>query len=210
MGQIKVTKTSIEGLCIIEPTVHSDDRGYFMETYNQKDMGEAGLNMTFVQDNLSVSAKGVLRGLHFQRHHPQGKLVQVIKGIVFDVAVDLRVGSKSYGNWYGTELSGDNKKQCYIPEGFAHGYLVLSNEAILCYKCTDFYHPGDEAGVAWNDPEIGIIWPGVIGTYPGNASASRYALEDGDPLIMSDRDQKWPNLSSQREKYEDCSINVDL
>ncbi len=197
MGQIKVTKTPIEGLYIIEPTVHSDERGYFMETYNQNDMHEVGLDMVFVQDNQSMSAKGVLRGLHFQREHPQGKLVRVIKGIVFDVAVDLRDESKTYGNWYGIELSEDNKKQCYIPGGFAHGYLVFSEEARLCYKCTDFYHPGDEAGIAWNDPDIGILWPGVVGTYPGNASAAGYTLEDGSPLLLSDRDQKWPKLNDK-------------
>ncbi len=197
MGQIKVTKTPIEGLCIIEPAVHFDDRGYFMETYNQDDMRKAGMNMVFVQDNQSMSAKGVLRGLHFQKEHPQGKLVRVIKGAVFDVAVDLRMGSKTYGSWYGIELSAGNKKQCYIPEGFAHGYLVLSDEAELCYKCTDFYHPGDEAGIAWNDPDVGIIWPGVLGTYPGDARVAGYTLADGDTLIMSDKDQKWPKLESK-------------
>ncbi len=194
MGQVKVTKTPIEGLCIIEPIVYSDDRGYFMETYNQKDMRKAGLDLNFVQDNQSGSVKGVLRGLHFQKEHPQGKLVRVIKGIVFDVAVDLRVESETYGNWYGTDLSEENKKQYYIPEGFAHGYLVLSDEAELCYKCTDFYYPGDEAGVAWNDPEIGIVWPGVTGTYSGNASAAGYTLEDGHPLVLNARDQRWPGL----------------
>lgn len=159
MGQIKVTKTHIDGLCIIEPAVHGDSRGYFMETYNQKDMEEAGLNMVFVQDNQSMSTKGVLRGLHFQKQFPQGKLVRVIKGCVFDVAVDLRKGSETFGKWFGIELSEENKKQFYIPEGFAHGFLVLSDTAEFCYKCTDFYHPGDEGGLIWNDPDVGIEWP---------------------------------------------------
>ena len=142
MGQIKVTKAPIEGLYIIEPAVHGDSRGYFMETYNQKDMEENGLNMVFVQDNQSMSTKGVLRGLHFQKEFPQGKLVRVIKGAVYDVAVDLRSGSETYGKWYGVELTEENKKQFYISEGFAHGFLVLSDTAEFCYKVTDFYHPG--------------------------------------------------------------------
>ena len=147
MGQIQVEKNAggIEGLCVITPTVHGDARGYFMETYNQKDMEEAGLTMQFVQDNQSASSKGVLRGLHFQKQYPQGKLVRVIKGCVFDVAVDLRENSQTYGKWFGVELSEENKKQFYIPEGFAHGFLVLSDTAEFCYKCTDFYHPNDEA-----------------------------------------------------------------
>ncbi len=194
MGQIKVTKTPIEGLCVIEPTVHLDDRGYFMETYNQNDMREVGLDLVFVQDNQSMSTKGVLRGLHFQKQYPQGKLVRVIKGSVFDVAVDLRAESETYGQWFGVELSEENKKQFYIPEGFAHGYLVLSDVAEFCYKCTDFYHPGDEGGVAWNDPEIGIKWPGVVGTYPGDASAKGYTMEDGTALKLSEKDQKWLGL----------------
>ena len=146
MGQIKVTKAPIEGLYVIEPTVHGDDRGYFMETYNLNDMKEAGLDMNFVQDNQSMSTKGVLRGLHFQKKYPQGKLVRAIKGRVFDVAVDLRSDSETYGQWYGVELTEENKKQFYISEGFAHGFLVLSDTAEFCYKCTDFYHPGDEGG----------------------------------------------------------------
>lgn len=196
MGQIKVDKNvgGIQGLCIIEPAVHGDYRGYFMETYNQKDMQEAGLEMVFVQDNQSSSVQGVLRGLHFQKQYPQGKLVRVIKGTVFDVAVDLRSNSETYGKWYGVELSEDNKKQFYIPEGFAHGFLVLSDMAEFCYKCTDFYHPGDEGGLAWNDPEIGIVWPKLSGEYKGTASAEGYALEDGSPLVMSEKDQKWHGL----------------
>lgn len=194
MGQIKVTKAPIEGLYVIEPTVHGDSRGYFMETYNQNDMHEAALNMVFVQDNQSMSTKGVLRGLHFQKEFPQGKLVRVIKGAVFDVAVDLRAGSETYGKWYGVELTEENKKQFYISEGFAHGFLVLSETAEFCYKVTDFYHPGDEGGLAWNDPEIGIKWPQLEGTYLGSADASGYHLEDGTALNLSDKDQKWLGL----------------
>jgi dTDP-4-dehydrorhamnose 3,5-epimerase len=191
MGQIKVTKCPIEGLYIIEPAVHGDNRGYFMETYNQRDMQENGLNMVFVQDNQSMSVKGVLRGLHFQKQYPQGKLVRVIKGRVFDVAVDLRAGSETYGKWYGVELTEENKKQFYISEGFAHGFLVLSDTAEFCYKVTDFYHPGDEGGLAWNDPAIGIQWPELMGQYQGSASADGYTLADGTPLNLSDKDQKW-------------------
>ena len=196
MAQIKVTRCPIGGLYIIEPAVHGDKRGYFMETYNQKDMQECGLNMVFVQDNQSMSVKGVLRGLHFQKKFPQGKLVRVIKGSVFDVAVDLRFGSKTYGQWFGVELTEENKKQFYISEGFAHGFLVLSDEAEFCYKVTDFYHPGDEGGLAWNDPAIGIKWPQLIGEYPGNADASGYKLEDGTALNLSDKDQKWETLEN--------------
>ena len=195
MGQIKITKVPIEGLYIVEPAIHGDSRGYFMETYNQRDMQEAGLSMNLVQDNQSMSVKGVLRGLHFQKEHPQGKLVRVIRGRVFDVAVDLRKDSPTFGKWHGIELSEENKKQFYIPEGFAHGFLVLSDTAEFCYKCTDFYHPGDEGGLAWNDPAIGIQWPGVTGEYPGNASAEGYTLEDGTPLNLSDKDQRWGSLN---------------
>lgn len=194
MGQIKVSKCKIEGLYIIEPTVHGDERGYFMETYNQNDMYEAGLDMVFVQDNQSKSKKGVLRGLHFQKQYPQGKLVRVIKGKVFDVAVDLREGSKTYGQWYGIELSEENKKQFYISEGFAHGFLVLSDEAEFCYKCTDFYHPGDEGGVAWNDPDIGVKWPDLEGTFQGVALGKGYSLKDGTPISLSEKDQRQPLL----------------
>ena len=194
MGQIKVTKAPIEGLYVIEPSVHGDARGYFMETYNQKDMHEAGLDMVFVQDNQSMSTKGVLRGLHFQKQYPQGKLVRVIKGSVYDVAVDLREGSPTYGQYYGVELTEENKKQFYISEGFAHGFLVLSDVAEFCYKVTDFWHPGDESGLAWNDPEINIQWPQLRGTYPGSASAEGSTLEDGTPLNLSDKDQKWLGL----------------
>lgn len=178
MGQIKVTKCDIEGLVIIEPKVFPDSRGYFMETYNQNDMHEAGLDMVFVQDNQSMSTKGVLRGLHRQLNYPQGKLVRVVRGTVFDVAVDLREGSKTYGKWHGVELSAENKKQFYIPEGFAHGFLVLSDEAEFCYKVTDFYHPGDELGIMWNDPDIGVEWP----------------IPEGMEINLSEKDKNWPRL----------------
>lgn len=159
MGQFKFTETEIEGLYIIEPKVFEDNRGYFMETYNYEDFKKAELDMIFVQDNQSKSKKGVLRGLHFQKKHPQGKLVRVISGEVFDVAVDLRNGSKTYGKWVGVTLSAVNKKQFYIPEGFAHGFLVISDEAEFTYKCTEYYHPEDEGGIKWDDPNIGVEWP---------------------------------------------------
>lgn len=193
MGQIHVEKNvgGIEGLCVITPAVHGDARGYFMETYSQRDMEEAGIRSAFVQDNQSMSTKGVLRGLHFQKQYSQTKLVRVIKGSVFDVAVDLRADSQSYGKWYGIELTEENKKQFLIPKGFAHGFLVLSDTAEFCYKCDDFYHPGDEGGLAWNDPEIGIEWPQLTGEYPGSAKAEGYKLMDGTPLNLSEKDQKW-------------------
>lgn len=196
MGQITVEKNvgGINGLCVITPVVHGDDRGYFMETYNKKDMEEAGLTMEFVQDNQSSSTKGVLRGLHFQKEFPQGKLVRVVRGSVFDVAVDLRSNSETYGKWFGVELTEENKKQFYIPEGFAHGFLVLSDMAEFCYKCTDFYHPGDEGGMAWNDPEIGIEWPEVTGEYKGTPSAEGYTLQDRTKLNLSEKDQKWASF----------------
>ncbi len=194
MGQIKVSTLPIKGLYVIEPTVHGDSRGYFMETYNQRDMAEAGLDAAFVQDNQSMSTKGVLRGLHYQINHPQGKLVRVIKGRVFDVAVDLRKGSETYRKWFGVELSEENKKQFYISPGFAHGFLVLSDVAEFCYKCTDFYHPNDEGGLAWNDPAIGIEWPQVIGEYHGTASPDGYSLSDGTPLLISEKDQRWNTI----------------
>ena len=194
MGQIKVTKGPIEGLYVIEPTVHGDSRGYFIETYNQRDFVEAGLTMRFVQDNQSLSTKGVLRGLHYQKQYPQGKLVRVVRGSVFDVAVDLRTGSPTYGQWFGQMLSEENKKQFYISEGFAHGFLVLSDVAEFCYKTTDFYRPEDEAGLAWNDPEIGIQWPGLLGEYHGTASGAGYTFADGTPLKLSEKDTKLPGI----------------
>lgn len=198
MGQIKVEKNvgGIEGLCVIEPAVHGDSRGYFMETYSQRDMEEAGIDICFVQDNQSCSVKGVLRGLHFQKQYPQTKLVRVIKGRVFDAAVDLRKNSDTYGKWYGIELTEENKKQFLIPKGFAHGFLVLSDIAEFCYKCDDFYHANDEGGLAWNDPEIGVEWPEVVGEYNGTASAESYRLSDGTRLNLSDKDQLWETLEN--------------
>lgn len=177
--QIKVEHNvgGIEGLCVITPAVHGDNRGYFMETYSQRDMEEAGIDITFVQDNQSMSTKGVLRGLHFQKQYSQTKLVRVIKGSVFDVAVDLRPGSATYGKWYGEILTEENKKQFLIPKNFAHGFLVLSDVAEFCYKCDDFYHANDEGGLAFDDPEIGIVWPEV-----------------DVPLNMSEKDKCWPTL----------------
>lgn len=180
MGQIKVEKNvgEIEGLCVITPTVHGDRRGYFCETYNKHDMEEAGLFYDFIQDNQSASTYGVLRGLHRQVNHPQVKLVRVIKGRVFDVAVDLRSGSPTYLKWYGIELTEENKKQFLIPEGFAHGFLVLSETAEFCYKVNDLYHPEDESGIAWNDPTINVKWP----------------IEEGMEIILSEKDKKWKQI----------------
>ena len=173
MGQFQFTKTGIEGLVVVEPKVFGDNRGYFMETYNYNDFKAAGLDMVFVQDNQSKSKKGVLRGLHFQKKNPQGKLVRVVSGEVYDVAVDLRKGSDTYGKWYGVLLSAENKKQFYVAEGFAHGFVVMSETAEFVYKCTRFYDPSDEGGLMWNDPEIGIDWP-----VPENAE-----------LLLSEKDQ---------------------
>ncbi|AOR24773.1 dTDP-4-dehydrorhamnose 3,5-epimerase [Clostridium taeniosporum] len=178
MGNFNINETKISGLYVIEPEVFKDERGYFMETYNKKPFLKAGLDMNFVQDNESKSTKGVLRGLHFQKEHSQGKLVRVIKGEVFDVAVDLRYGSPTFGKWESIILSETNKKQFYIPEGFAHGFLVLSDEAIFNYKCTDFYAPGDEGGIMWNDPDINIKWP----------------LEKIEKLIISEKDKVYPQF----------------
>ena len=181
MGQILIEKNvaNIEGLCVITPKVYGDNRGYFYESYNKNDLVKNGINIDFVQDNQSMSTKGVLRGLHFQINYPQTKLVRVIKGSVFDVAVDIRDNSKTFGKWHGEFLSDANKKQFLIPKGFAHGFLVLSDVAEFCYKCDDFYHPDDEGGIAWNDPEINISWP-----------------EIDVELILSDKDKKWPGLSA--------------
>jgi dTDP-4-dehydrorhamnose 3,5-epimerase len=184
MGKISVETCEIEGLKIITPTVFGDNRGYFMETYNYNDFKEAGITQTFVQDNQSASKKGVLRGLHFQIEYPQDKLVRVIKGRVFDVAVDLRKGSATFGKWHGVELTEDNKKQFFIPKGFAHGFLVLSDYAEFCYKCTDFYHPNDEGGLAYNDPAIGVEWP----------------MEEGMELILSDKDKLWGGLEEYKKE----------
>jgi dTDP-4-dehydrorhamnose 3,5-epimerase len=177
MGKITVETCEIEGLKIITPRVFPDARGYFMETYNQNDFMEAGIDTIFVQDNQSASSKGVLRGLHFQINHPQDKLVRVIKGEVFDVAVDLRADSKTYGKWFGVLLSEENKKQFYIPKNFAHGYFVVSEYAEFAYKCSEFYHPNDEGGILYNAKEIGVEWP----------------LGDISPKL-SEKDAKWGGL----------------
>ena len=190
MGKITVEDCTvdgvvIEGLKVITPTVFGDDRGYFVETYNENDMKAAGMDYTFVQDNQSASKKGVLRGLHFQKEFPQDKLVRVISGEVFDVAVDLREGSATFGKWYGVRLSAENKKQFMIPKNFAHGFIVLSDYAEFCYKCTDFYHPNDEGGLLWKDPEIGVDWPMPEG------------MTEAD-LTLSDKDQKWDGIAAYK------------
>ncbi|MBP9995728.1 MAG: dTDP-4-dehydrorhamnose 3,5-epimerase [Lachnospiraceae bacterium] len=184
MGKISVETCEIEGLKVITPTVFGDNRGYFMETYNYNDFKEAGIAEVFVQDNQSASKKGVLRGLHFQKEYPQDKLVRVIKGEVYDVAVDLRPGSATFGKWFGVHLSEENKKQFFIPKNFAHGFLVLSDYAEFCYKCTDFYHPDDEGGLAYDDPTIGVEWP----------------IEDGMELIMSEKDTKWNGIEEYKKE----------
>ena len=183
MGQITVTTCGIEGLKVIEPKVFGDARGYFFESYNYKDYAAAGITQEFVQDNQSASKRGVLRGLHFQKNFPQDKLVRVISGEVFDVAVDLRKGSATYGKWYGVVLSAENKKQFFIPKNFAHGFLVLSDYAEFAYKCTDFYLPYYEGGIIWNDPDIGVEWP----------------VPEGMELILSDKDRKWPGLKDYKK-----------
>ena len=178
MGKIIVETCEIEGLKIITPTVFGDNRGYFMETYNYNDFKEAGIDQVFVQDNQSASKKGVLRGMHFQKEFPQDKLVRVIKGEVFDCVIDIRKGSPTFGKWHGVLLSEENKKQFFIPKNFAHGFLVLSDYAEFCYKCTDFYHPNDEGGIAYDDPEVGIKWP----------------IPEGMELTLSDKDMHWSTL----------------
>ncbi len=192
MGKITVEDclvdgVAIEGLKVITPTVFGDDRGYFVETYNENDMKAAGMDYVFVQDNQSASKKGVLRGLHFQKEFPQDKLVRVVNGEVFDVAVDLRPGSKTFGKWYGVLLSAENKKQFMIPKNFAHGFIVLSDYAEFCYKCTDFYHPNDEGGLLWKDPEIGVEWPMPEG------------MTEAD-LTLSDKDQKWDGIAAYKRE----------
>jgi len=186
MSKFKFVEANIRDLYIIEPSVVGDNRGYFMETYNQEEFKNAGLNMTFVQDNQSKSKKGVLRGLHFQIKFPQGKLVRVLSGEVFDVAVDLRKGSKTFGKWFGVILSGENKKQFYVPEGFAHGFLVISEEAEFAYKCTNLYHPEFEGGIAWNDEEIGIEWP----------------LEGIKEVFLSDKDKNASSFKNIELKFK--------
>ena len=182
MGKFKRIDTSIEGVCIIEPTIFGDDRGYFMETYQKSDFEEIGIKDEFVQDNQSRSKKGVLRGLHFQKKHPQAKIVRCIKGEVFDVAVDLRPGSKTYGKWEGIILSEENKKMFYIPRGFAHGFLVLSDIAEFGYKVDNVYDYESEGGLKWNDKEVGIVWPEINGL-----SKNKY--------LTSEKDTKWSTLA---------------
>ena len=182
MGNLKVTHDcgGIQGLCIIEPAIYGDARGYFTETYNYNDMAAEGLDLTFVQDNQSASRQGVLRGLHFQINYPQDKLVRVIKGEVYDVAVDLRKGSPTFGKWYGIRLSDENKLQFFVPKNFAHGFIVLSEYAEFCYKVTDFYHPNDEGGIMWNDPDLGVDWP-----MPEGFTEADLILSDKDKVNMS-------------------------
>lgn len=178
MGKFIFTQTEIPGVVVIEPQVFGDDRGYFMETYQIDEFAAAGIDKPFVQDNQSRSTKGVLRGLHFQIEHPQSKLVRVVSGEVFDVAVDLRPDSPTYGKWEGAVLSAENRRQFFVPRGFAHGFLVLSDVAEFCYKCDDVYHPNDEGGLMWNDPEIGIEWP----------------ILEGMELVLSEKDKAHPGL----------------
>ncbi len=180
MGNFTFTETNLKDCFVVEPKVFGDDRGFFMETYNKKAFEEAGYTMEFVQDNHSKSKKGVLRGLHFQKTKPQGKLVRVVSGEVFDVAVDLRKGSETYGKWFGLFLSAENKKQLYVPEGFAHGFLVTSEYAEFCYKCTDFYDPTDEGGLMWNDETVSIEWP----------------LDRVEEVLLSEKDKVHGTLNS--------------
>lgn len=185
-GNFTFTDTSIEGVKIVDVNAYGDSRGYFMETYKQSDFVAGGIGCVFVQDNQSSSVRGVLRGLHFQIDHPQSKLVRVVSGKVFDVAVDLRKDSATYGKWEGVVLSAENRRQFFIPRGFAHGFLVLSDSAEFCYKCDDAYHPGDEGGLMWNDPKIGIEWPALEGD----------DLFDESQLVLSDKDRRHPPLSA--------------
>lgn len=185
-GNFTFTDTSIEGVKIVDVNAYGDSRGYFMETYKQSDFVAGGIGCVFVQDNQSSSVRGVLRGLHFQIDHPQSKLVRVVSGKVFDVAVDLRKDSATYGKWEGVVLSAENRRQFFIPRGFAHGFLVLSDSAEFCYKCDDVYHPGDEGGLMWNDPKIGIEWPALEGD----------DLFDESQLVLSDKDRRHPPLSA--------------
>lgn len=181
MGEFKFQKTRLDGAVIIEPEVYEDERGYFMETFNQALFRDHGLDITFVQDNESMSRRGVLRGLHFQMKKPQGKLIRALKGEIFDVAVDLRRDSETYGEWVGVFLSEENRREFFIPEGFAHGFLALADECIVNYKCTELYLPEYDSGIPWDDPDIGIEWP----------------LEMVDELIISDKDRNWKPLKER-------------
>lgn len=183
MSNFTFEKTKIEGVYIIETKAYGDNRGYFMETYKETDFRAAGLNYTFVQDNQSSSRRGVLRGLHFQKTFPQAKLVRVLRGEVFDVAVDLRRGSATYGQWVGVFLSGENKRQFMIPRGFAHGFVVVSDMAEFAYKCDEVYHPEDEGGIIWNDPDIAVDWPEV------------------GEIILSEKDKKNPTFAQARIEF---------
>ena len=185
-GNFVFTKTSIEGVVIVDVRKFEDERGYFMETYKRHDFVKGGIDVDFVQDNQSASKKGVLRGLHFQKQFPQSKLVRVVSGKVFDVAVDLRKNSPTFGRWEGAVLSAENRRQFFIPKGFAHGFLVLSGYAEFCYKCDDVYHPNDESGILWSDEVIGIDWPALDGD----------AVFDKTKLILSDKDQKWQSIKN--------------
>ena len=186
---MNVIKTAIEGVVIIEPRVFTDARGYFFESFSQRAFDEQVRTIRFVQDNESKSSYGVLRGLHFQKgEHAQSKLVRVVQGRVMDVAVDIRKGSPTFGKHVCIELTGENHRQAFIPRGFAHGFVVLSETAVFQYKCDNYYAPQSEGAVAWNDPEIGIQWPDII------ASAEGYTFTDGTPLRLSEKDQKWPCL----------------
>lgn len=186
-GNFTFTKTSIDGVLIVDVKSYGDDRGYFMETYKKSNFKAGGIDVDFVQDNQSSSIRGVLRGLHFQVNYPQSKLVRVVSGEVFDVAVDLREGSPTYGKWEGVVLSAANRRQFFIPRGFAHGFLVLSDVAEFCYKCDDVYHPNDEGGLMWNDPDLGIEWPPLKGE----------SMFDPEKIILSEKDKHHPSFNQQ-------------
>lgn len=192
MSQIVVTETGLEGLLIVDPFIHMDDRGFFLEAYNRREFVSAGITDVFVQDNQSRSRKGVLRGMHYQKHHPQGKLVSVTHGEVYDVVLDLRRESPTFMKWYGVLLSGENHRQMYVPRGFAHGYVVLSEYADFHYKTTDYYEPGDEGGIRWYDSAMGIEWPVLEKT--GDDGTPAFFLEDGTKIITSEKDECWPYL----------------
>lgn len=193
-GNFTFAQTSIDGVIIVDVKSYGDARGYFMEIYKQEDFEKGGIKATFIQDNQSASSQGVLRGLHFQINHPQSKLVRVVEGEVFDVAVDLRPGSPTFGKWEGVVLSAQNKRQFFIPRGFAHGFYVMSEHATFCYKCDDVYHPGDEGGLAWDDPEIDITWP----------------LVEGAPVLLSDKDKVHPSFKELQETFSRKDVHVLL
>lgn len=181
---LSIEKTGIEGLCVIKPAIYKQDESIVIETYNNQELLNNGLNMTFVQENQSMSVKGVIRGLHVQKNFPQGKLVRVVRGKIYDVAVDTRVNSSTYGDWYGVELSSDNRKQFYIPEGFAHGLYVISDIAVVCFKVSNYWHPNDEIGIPWNDPELKISWP----------------IKENELPVVADKDLHYDSFSLLKEK----------